>query len=58
VTDYDAGLEDDDAAVTHEGVIEVFNANVEKVRRMLFAFVPRIPVERTCPCAAALGGPS
>ncbi len=58
VTDYDAGLEDDDAAVTHEGVLEVFNANVARVRRLLFALLPRIPVERDCPCATALGGAS
>jgi 5'-methylthioadenosine phosphorylase len=58
VTDYDAGLEDDDAPVTHEGVLEVFDANVEKVRRLLFTLVPRIPAERDCPCATALGSAS
>ena len=54
VTDYDAGLEDADAPVTHEGVMEVFNANIEKVRRLLFDLVPRIPSERACICSTAL----
>jgi 5'-methylthioadenosine phosphorylase len=55
ITDYDVGVEGE-AAVSHEAVIEVFNANIAGLRRLLFSLIPAIPTERTCPCASALKG--
>jgi 5'-methylthioadenosine phosphorylase len=55
ITDYDVGVEGEEP-VSHEAVIEVFNANIERLRKLLFALVPQIPKERTCPCAHALRG--
>ena len=55
ITDYDAGIEGVVEAVTHEAVLQVFNANIEKLRRLLFGLVPRIPTERSCICSTALG---
>jgi 5'-methylthioadenosine phosphorylase len=54
VTDYDVGVEGEIAAVTHEAVLEVFNANLEALRRLLYGLVPRIPAERSCICSTAL----
>ncbi|MGH2749850.1 MAG: S-methyl-5'-thioadenosine phosphorylase [Actinomycetota bacterium] len=56
ITDYDVGVEGESDAVTHEAVIEVFNENNSKLRDLLFSLIPRIPSERTCPCATALEG--
>ena len=56
ITDYDVGVEGEVAAVSHEEVIRVFNANNDKLRRLLFSLVPRIPSERSCPCSEALKG--
>jgi 5'-methylthioadenosine phosphorylase len=58
VTDYDVGLEgrDNIQPVSVEGVIKVFNDNNERVRDVILDLIPRIPSERTCPCAAALKG--
>jgi 5'-methylthioadenosine phosphorylase len=56
ITDYDVGVEGESEAVTHEAVIEVFNANNEKLRDLLFELIPRIPEERTCICSTALQG--
>ena len=56
ITDYDVGLEGQSGAVSHEEVLKVFEANNEKLRNLLFSLVPRIPEERTCPCATALSG--
>ncbi|MGH2408249.1 MAG: S-methyl-5'-thioadenosine phosphorylase [Candidatus Limnocylindrales bacterium] len=58
VTDYDVGVEGEIAAVTHEAVLEVFNANIEKLRRLLYGLVPRIPAERSCICSTALSSAS
>jgi 5'-methylthioadenosine phosphorylase len=55
ITDYDVGIEGAVEAVTHEAVLQVFNANIEKLRRLLFGLVPRIPAERSCICSTALG---
>jgi 5'-methylthioadenosine phosphorylase len=54
VTDYDVGVEGEIAAVTHEAVLEVFNANIDRLRRLLFGLLPRIPAERSCICSTAL----
>jgi 5'-methylthioadenosine phosphorylase len=56
ITDYDVGVEGEVEAVSHEKVIEVFNANNDKLRGLLFALVPQIPAERSCPCSSALEG--
>ncbi|CAN5582658.1 S-methyl-5'-thioadenosine phosphorylase [soil metagenome] len=56
ITDYDVGVEGESDAVTHEAVIEVFNANNSKLRDLLFSLIPKIPSERACPCATALEG--
>jgi 5'-methylthioadenosine phosphorylase len=56
ITDYDVGVAGESEAVTHEAVIEVFNANNDKLRTLLFSMIPNIPKERSCPCATALQG--
>ena len=56
VTDYDAGLEGDPSVkpVSHEAVIDVFNRNMESLRRLIAEIVRRLPEERTCDCGRAL----
>jgi 5'-methylthioadenosine phosphorylase len=57
ITDYDVGVEGDDAEpVSHEMVIKVFQENNEKLRDLLFSVIPALPAERDCPCATALQG--
>ena len=58
ITDYDAGVEADPSvgAVTVEEVVRVFNANNARLRELLHTLIPRIPVERGCPCGHALQG--
>ncbi|MGH2740003.1 MAG: S-methyl-5'-thioadenosine phosphorylase [Actinomycetota bacterium] len=57
ITDYDVGIEGEDIeAVTNEAVIDVFNANNNRLRSLLVGIAPEIPVERDCPCATALEG--
>ena len=55
ITDYDVGVEDV-PPVTHEEVVRVFTENNEKLRSLLFAVIPELPAERTCPCSSALEG--
>jgi 5'-methylthioadenosine phosphorylase len=55
ITDFDVGV-DGVPPVTHEAVIEVFNANNAKLKDLLFAMVPALPEERDCPCATSLEG--
>ena len=55
VTDYDVGV-DDIPPVTHEEVLKVFGENIDTLRELLFAAIPAVPTERTCPCATALAG--
>jgi len=56
VTDHDAGLEGhpDVAPVTHEAVMEVFAANVERLRTLLHHLVATVPTERDCGCGDVL----
>jgi 5'-methylthioadenosine phosphorylase len=56
ITDYDVGLEGLPGVepVSHAEVIRVFNANNDRLRSLLFALLPAIPAERSCPCASAL----
>jgi 5'-methylthioadenosine phosphorylase len=42
--------------VTNDDVVRVFNQNNEKLRDLLFAVIPALPEERTCPCATSLDG--
>jgi 5'-methylthioadenosine phosphorylase len=55
VTDVDAGLVEGEG-VTHAEVLRVFADNLARLRELLLAVVPRLPTERSCPCAAALDG--
>lgn len=53
ITDYDAGLEgrDDIPPVTHEAVLEVFKANNEKIKNMIFEIIKRIDLDDSrCKC--------
>jgi 5'-methylthioadenosine phosphorylase len=58
ITDYDAGLEDDPDVepVSHAKVIEVFEANNAKLRDLLFAIVPKLPLSPDRPALSALQG--
>jgi 5'-methylthioadenosine phosphorylase len=56
ITDYDVGIEGETEAVSHEQVLKVFAENNEKLRKLLFALVPKIPRDRSCPCGSALHG--
>jgi 5'-methylthioadenosine phosphorylase len=55
ITDYDVGVEGV-PPVTHEEVVRVFTENNERLRDLLFAVIPALPIERDCPCATALTG--
>lgn len=56
VTDLDAGLEHGDG-VTHDQVLEVFAANVEVVRSLLFDAIAALPAAADgCSCGHALDG--
>lgn len=51
VTDYDVGVEGEEVpAVTQEEVFGFFEANVGKVRALLFRAVEAVPTERACDC--------
>jgi 5'-methylthioadenosine phosphorylase len=58
ITDYDVGLEGEPGIepVTHEAVIKVFNENNERLKKVIFELVERMPKERTCSCSSALVG--
>ena len=58
ITDYDVGLEGQAGIepVTHEAVIEVFQANTERVKRVIFGMIEKMPEQRTCTCGSALQG--
>ncbi len=55
VTDYDVGV-DDIPPVSHAEVLKVFGENISSLRDLLFAAIPDVPAERSCPCATALAG--
>ena len=58
ITDYDAGLEGSPEVepVTVAEVERFFVTNNERVRALILSMLPRIPGERTCPCATAMRG--
>jgi len=52
ITDYDAGLVGDVPPVSHHEVMQVFNSNLEKLKKLLFTLIESIPNERKiCECA-------
>lgn len=52
ITDYDAGLEGNDAVrpVTHDHVLAVFESNQAKLRQLLLKIVGRLPNDPVCTC--------
>lgn len=56
ITDYDVGLEDDGTVqpVSHQEVLKVFQANIERLRALLVATIEALPTERSCRCADAV----
>jgi 5'-methylthioadenosine phosphorylase len=58
VTDHDAGVEGapEVAAVTHDAVLEVMAANVDRLQAVLASLVAAVPKERGCGCGTALHG--
>ncbi|CAN5336474.1 S-methyl-5'-thioadenosine phosphorylase [soil metagenome] len=58
ITDYDVGLEDDPGIepVSHAKVVEVFQANNERLRDLLFDVVPKLPLSADRPALHALEG--
>jgi 5'-methylthioadenosine phosphorylase len=58
ITDYDVGLvgRESAAPVTHEAVIEVFNANNARVKQVIHRMIERMPSARSCGCGTALTG--
>ncbi|MFW6125887.1 MAG: S-methyl-5'-thioadenosine phosphorylase [Chloroflexota bacterium] len=52
-TDYDCWHEDEES-VTIEMVIANLQQNVNRAKQIIRTAVPRIPEQRTCPCATAL----
>jgi 5'-methylthioadenosine phosphorylase len=58
ITDYDAGLEGapEVAPVSVAAVEKVFASNNDRVRSLILGLLPRLPRERTCPCATAMQG--
>ncbi len=57
VTDYDSGVEDDPSVepVTMEQIFAFFEANIDRVRSLLFELIPSIPSERDCRCGEHQG---
>jgi 5'-methylthioadenosine phosphorylase len=53
VTDYDVGIEDIPAVTTQE-VVRILQRNNDALRSFLGALIPRIPLQRSCPCGSAL----
>ncbi|MFH0703137.1 MAG: S-methyl-5'-thioadenosine phosphorylase [bacterium] len=55
ITDYDAGLVGDVSPVSHSEVIKVFSENNEKLKKLLFFLIQKIPTEReNCACKGSL----
>ncbi|MGB9606427.1 MAG: S-methyl-5'-thioadenosine phosphorylase, partial [Bryobacteraceae bacterium] len=55
-TDYDVGIVAEGGAepVSAAEIINVLNANNERVKSLIFEMVKRMPDTRDCPCATAL----
>jgi 5'-methylthioadenosine phosphorylase len=55
ITDHDVGTEGVEP-VSNDEVVRVFGQNNERLRELLHAMIPALPVERPCVCAHALEG--
>ncbi len=55
VTDLDAGVSPGES-VTQAEVLQVFRERTEQLRELLLAVVAALPLDRDCPCGAALDG--
>ena len=55
VTDLDAGVEGGEG-VTHDEVLRVFAANVERLKSLVQDVVPALPADDDCACQRALDG--
>jgi 5'-methylthioadenosine phosphorylase len=55
ITDHDVGTEGAEP-VSNDEVVRVFGENNERLRDLLYAMIPALPVERPCVCAHALDG--
>ena len=55
VTDLDAGVEGGEG-VTHDEVLRVFAANVERLKALVLDVVPALPADDDCSCRRALDG--
>lgn len=51
VTDYDVWQ---DEPVSHDQVMKTFEKNIDTLKKLLFAAIPKIPKNRKCPCSTAL----
>ena len=58
ITDFDVGLEGQPGIepVTHEAVIEVFNANNARVKQVILRMIEAMPAHRACGCGSSLSG--
>jgi 5'-methylthioadenosine phosphorylase len=56
ITDYDVGLEGDDAIkpVTHEEVLKVFADNNDRLKQLLLTIVKDLPADPECDCHRAV----
>jgi len=54
VTDYDVGVVGEVEPVSHEEVVEVFQANNDRLRELLLKVIANLPEARDCPCVTAL----
>lgn len=55
VTDTDAGVVEGQG-VSQAEVFAAFAGHIDRLRELLYALVPALPVERTCPCPSVLDG--
>lgn len=54
ITDYDCGLMGEVEQVDSQDIINVFNGNLDKLRKLLFAMIDKIEIDRTCNCSNTL----
>jgi 5'-methylthioadenosine phosphorylase len=56
ITDYDVGVEGVVGPATADEIVRVFHQNNARLRELLHALIPRIPLTRGCDCGRALEG--
>jgi len=55
ITDFDAGLVGDVDPVSHSEVLKVFSENNEKLKKLLYSMIVKIPAERkVCNCSSTI----